>query len=437
MSELTLAKSQVPKLVVEKATHFYSCQLATSNSVKQHKLRKRIALLSDKEGLGREFISLFIPRKTPIDEVIAILKKESDIPTKESESISERLHSALKNVILRLKQVKEIPENGLALFSGVFQANVSEKEVLNLEEIIPPEPLTTYFYEVDDHFLLEPLREMLRDQKNVGILALDSKQATFGLSNNGRLEVTENISSGISGKSGKGGSSQRRYERERDASITNFFHRIAEHANTQFTKRKVNILMVGGPGPTKNDFLKGEYLHYELNNMLLNIVDTQSAGKEALKEIIDKSSETLKNMCGPEEKKIVQHLMTELNKQSGLATYGLESVLGALKNGKVQIAIVTDTTDIIENVAICKRCGLSKIKIANKKIQTMQEMIESPCKKCGGVSYTTIEKDIVDVLEDMASKTNASVEVISSASEEKASLTALGGFAALLRYNSG
>jgi peptide subunit release factor 1 (eRF1) len=157
----------VPKLVSEKATHFYSCQLATSNSVKQHKLRKRIAWLSDKEGRGREFISLFIPPNTPIDEVIASLKKEPDSTNRESESIKERLQSALKNVILRLKQVKEIPENGLSIFAGAFPANDSEKEVLSLEEIVPPEPFTSYFYAIDDHFQIGPLREMLRDQKSL------------------------------------------------------------------------------------------------------------------------------------------------------------------------------------------------------------------------------------------------------------------------------
>ncbi len=427
----------MPTLVDEKAAHFYSCKLATSKSVQQHKLRKRIAWLSSKEGRGKEFISLFIPPKTQINEVIISLKKESDLTIRESEIVKDRLQSALKNLILHLKQIKEIPENGLALFAGSFPANEFEKETLNLEEIVPPEPFSNYFYSIDDHFDLIPLREMLRDQKNVGILALDSKQASFGVLNGEQIEVLENISSGISGKSGKGGSSQRRYERERDSSVVNFFHRIAEHANNQFVKKKVNILIVGGPGPTKNDFLKGEYLHYELNNMLLNIVDTQSAGKDALKEILDKSSEPLKSMCGPEEKRIVQNLMTELSKQSGLATYGLDSVLDALRNGEVQIAIVTDSTDMVENVAVCKRCGLLKTKIANKKTNAIREMIESPCEKCNGVSYEVREKDIVDVLEDIASQTDASVEVISSISDEKASLTALGGFAALLRYKSG
>ena len=49
--------------------------MATTNSVKQHKLRKLIAWLSDKEGRGMEFISLYIPREKSIDEIVANLKE--------------------------------------------------------------------------------------------------------------------------------------------------------------------------------------------------------------------------------------------------------------------------------------------------------------------------------------------------------------------------
>ena len=187
---------------------------------------------------------------------------------------------------------------------------------------------------------------------------------------------------------------------------------------------------------TKEDFLKGDYLHYELKNALLSIVDTQSAGKEGVREVLDKSSEALKNMCAPEEKMTVQRLLADMGKQDGLAIYGLDSVLNALKNGEVEVALVTDSTDMIEIVVMCKKCGLSKAKIVNKatKIQTLQEMTSSPCKKCSAVEYEVEEKDLVDVLEDVASQTDAGVEVISTESEEKAKLTALGGFAALLRY---
>lgn len=411
--------------------------MATTNSVKQHKLRKLIAWLSDKEGRGTEFISFYIPREKSIDEVVAFLKQESESAAMNSKSVRNCLQDALKTVIQHLKLKKEIPENGVAIFAGPFVANDLESEVLNVEELIPPEPITTYLYFVDDHFRLEPLREMLRNQRVVGLVAMDSKEASFGVLYGERLELIENITSGISGKSGKGGSSQRRYERERDMAITYFFHRVAEHAAKAFLENhKVTVLIVGGPGPTKEDFLKGDYLHYELKNSLLSSVDTQSAGKDGVREVLGKSSETLKNMCAPEEKMIVQRLLAYIGKQDDLAIYGLYPVLNALKNGEVEVALVTDSTDMIEIVAVCKRCELSKAKIVNKekKVQTVQEMISSPCEKCNAVEYEVEEKDIIDVLEDVASQTDARIEVISTDSEEKAKLTALGGFAAILRY---
>ena len=106
---------------------------------------------------------------------------------------------------------------------------------------------------------------------------------------------------------------------------------------------------------------------------------------------------------------------------------------------KWKLHIVTDNTDMIEIVAMCKICELPITKIVNKamKTQAVQELISSPCEKCNAAEYEVEEKDIIDVLEDAASQTNAKVEVISTESEEKAKLKALGGFAALLRYNHG
>jgi len=332
---------------------------------------------------------------------------------------------------------KEISENGLAIFAGTFVAKGSESEGLNVEEIVPPEPITAYLLEVDDHFHLEPLREMLRAPGVVGLLALDSKEASFGILNGERFDLIEYITSGIHGKSGKGGSSQRRYERGRDMELTYFFHRVAEHATKAFLENhKVGALIVGGPGSTKEDFLKGDYLHYDLKNMLLSIVDTQSAGREAVKDMLSKSSDALKNMCAPEQKRTVQSLLASIGKQDGLAIAGLDLVLSSLKNGEAEVALVIDNSDMIEIIVTCKRCALSKTKLVDKmkKVQTVQEMMSRPCEKCNSAEYKVDEKDIIDVLEDAASQTDASVEVIYTVSEEKAKLTALGGFAALLRY---
>jgi peptide chain release factor subunit 1 len=414
--------------------------MATTNSVKQHRLRKQIAWLSDKEGRGREFISLYLPLGTSVDELVANLKGESDVAVPKSDDARDRLQLAFKNVIQRLKLLKEIPVNGLAMFAGTFIANEGESEVLYVEELIPPEPITAYRCEVDNHFQLEPLRGMLREPRVVGLVAMDSKEASFGFLDGEHFELIGTLTSGVPGKSGKGGSSQRRYERGRDMGLTYFFHRVGEYATRAFVENHVvTALVVGGPGPTKEDFVRGHFLHYELENVLLSVVDTQSAGREGVREVLERSSDVVRNMCAPDERLIVRRLREHMGKQDGFAVYGLDQVLGALKSGEVEVALVTDRTGVIVVVVVCKNCGLSRVRKVDevKKAETEREMTLSPCERCKAVGYEVEEKDIVDVLEDAASQTDARVEVISSESEEKASLAALGGFAAILRYRPG
>jgi peptide chain release factor subunit 1 len=427
----------VENLGIKKITHFHACHIATSNSVKEHKLRKRIAWLSDKEGWKTEFVSLYIPPNMLIDNAIRNLKKEQKSTNIKDKRVNDRLQDAIKSIIQHLKQRKEIPENGIAIFAGTIVEENQENEFLVVEEIVPPEPLVTYVFEVDHHFHLEPLREILRKPKIVGFISMDSKEASFGLLNGALFEAFKNITSGIAGKSGKGGQSQRRYERERDMELAFFFHRVADYATKEFLENhKVMALVVGGPSATKSTFVSGDYLHYELKDALLSVVDTQSAGKEGLNELLDKSSEVVKDLCLPEEKVVMQRLLQELHKPNGLVAYGLENVLDIINKGAAETVIVTNNAEFTEIVLKCKGCGYSKRKILNnnKKSQAIQIMISTACKQCNLKEYEVEERDIIDVLEDAASKTDAKVEVISTDSKEKAQIANLGGIAALLRY---
>ena len=424
-------------LSTEKVTRFYGCKLTTTSSAKQHKLSKLIAELSDKRGRTKDFISLYIPKNVTKEEIIAKVKNDTETITLKSKSESDLLQETAKNLIKQLKQQKENLENGFAIFAGTFVANDSKN--LIIEELVPPQPITSYICVIDDHFDLEPLRDMLRDQRVIGLIAVDSKEASLGIVTGEKVEVIESISSGIPGKSGKGGQSQRRYERERDMEISNFFHRVAEHAAKAFLDSpKATQVIIGGPGQTKNDFYKGDYLNYQLKNAVIKLVDTQSACNDGIREMFEKSNQELTNVCGPEEKRTMERLSVELNKQEGLAITGLDPVLDGLKMGSVEVALVSDSSDLIEADLTCKKCGLLKMQIINRKnAAELQAIISTPCERCHAVEYEVVEKDIVDVLEDAASLTDARVEVIFTESDEKAKLKALGGFAALLRYKSG
>jgi peptide subunit release factor 1 (eRF1) len=111
-------------------------------------------------------------------------------------------------------------------------------------------------------------------------------------------------------------------------------------------------------------------------------------------------------------------------------------VLEGLKRGNVEVAILTGDSDLYEAVFTCRNCGLSKSEIVKKSDAAVQRIALVPCVRCGVVDFERVEKDMVDVLEDVAASTDARVEVIFTDSEEKTKLRSLGGFAALLRYRS-
>jgi peptide subunit release factor 1 (eRF1) len=50
------------------------------------------------------------------------------------------------------------------------------------------------------------------------------------------------------------------------------------------------------------------------------------------------------------------------------------------------------------------------------------------------MDYEVVEKDIVDILEELAFQIGSKVEVISSGTEEGSMLRTFGGIAAILRY---
>ena len=233
--------------------------------------------------------------------------------------------------------------------------------------------------------------------------------------------------------------SARRYERGREMELTYFFNRVAEHATHNFIdSNKVTGLIVGGPGPTKDQFLKEGYLHYELQKKVVAVLDLGYGGREGVRELVEKAGDVLKDVRLIEEKKLVQRFLYEVNKAGGLAVYGLPRVLDALQKASADVVLVSDDLDMVRLDATCKKCGTAKTATVTgpKRIQERQGMASAPCSSCGATDYDVIERDLVDVLEELAFQVGSKVEVISSATEEGSMFKSFGGVAALLRYRA-
>lgn len=412
--------------------------MPTSSSVALYRVKRLLSELSQKKGRGTELISLYIPPKKALHEVIGALREEYGTAANiKSDSTRNHVMDALVKTMQRLKLYKSTPENGLVIFCGALPTDGPGSESIFLYEIFPPKPIQTYLYRCDDHFHLDILKDMLKEEKVIGLLSIDATEAAVGVVAGSRFEIIDEITSGVSGKHRAGGQSARRFERLREMELTEYYHRVARHTNKALLEeRTVQGLIVGGPGGTKDAFLKGEYLDYRLRKIILAVVDTSYAGREGLRELVDKAADILQDVRLIEEKKLVNRFLKEINSSDGLAVYSVKDVLETLQKGNAETVLVSEDLEWLHLKAVCGKCGFTReVNVPRiNYIQEKQKLLNTPCGNCGSLEYEVSEMDFIEYLAEQASTSGANVEVISSKSEEGAMLKSFGGVAALLRY---
>ena len=279
---------------------------------------------------------------------------------------------------------------------------------------------------------------MLKDDNLIGFLAIDAKDAGWGILYGDKVQVLKETSSGVAGKHRQGGQSAKRFQKLREMELTYYFNRIAQITREYFIDiYPIKGLIISGPGPTKEEFVNDNYLEYRLQDMIISTIDASYSGSEGVREAFDKSSDILSNFRLVEEKQIVEKLFKQINSNSGLGAYGLNEVINYLKNNVADIIIVTDKIGLYRIESKCNRCNDVQEKIIEqtKVIQTKTEFRNSPCSSCKSEDMGITDQDIVDYLSLLAAKTGTKIEVISGVSEHGSMLSNLGNIAAILRYN--
>ena len=142
------------------------------DSVKRYKLTRMLNKLSSISGHGTELVTVYIPPRRPIFDVIAQLRNEAGTASNiKSDLTRTHVQDALSRTIEHLKLFKEPPDNGLVIFCGAVPTDKGfGNEKIELYSVIPPKPIQINLYRCDDHFWIDHLKDMMQDDKALSLI---------------------------------------------------------------------------------------------------------------------------------------------------------------------------------------------------------------------------------------------------------------------------
>jgi len=404
----------------------------------KYDLKREIEELKKCKGRHTELISLYVPPTKQIFDVVSYLKNElSQSQNIKSKTTKKNVLSAIESILSRLKNFKRPPENGVIFFVGHKSIGSDQTEMVAYV-VEPPTPITTFLYRCDSLFYLEILEGMLIEKEIYGLLLIDRRECTIGILRGNRVDMLNYMTSQVPGKHGRGGQSQRRFERLTEIAAHEWFVKCGEKASEIFlAEENIKGIFVGGPGPTKHYFIDENYLHYEIQDKIVDLFDTGYTDEFGLKELVAAASVTMSDLKISKEKKVMKRFLKEVTKTEGsLALYGEQQIRKALEMGVVDTLLISEKLRKYRVKLKCPSCNYVKELTIDE--DTFKNFNPPNCDKCETSAPMEIEEkiDLIDELSDLAEKTGCSVSLISQDSEEGDSLySAFSGIAGISRYS--
>ncbi len=348
--------------------------------------------LKQHKGRHTELITVYISAGYDVNAVQKQLEAEkSTAKNIKSTATRKNVTDALEKIVRHLKGLKKTPENGLAVFCGNIAKTEGQND-LQLWAVEPPQPVKVRLYRCDKEFVLEPLEEQLEVDEVFGLLVMDRKEATIGLLEGKRIEMLHKMTSGIPSKIRAGGQSSQRFHRITEGLTKEFYKRIAEEMKKCFFENpKLKGILVGGPIPTKDEFLDGEYMVTKLREKVIARRDLGDSDESGLHELVEKSQDVLAQQEIIHEKQLLEKFFQTLGEKPELATLKEEDTKKALEFGAVDILLLSKET----------------------------------------------KKRLVKELKEIAQNTGTTVEIVSTETEEGQQFNNLGGIGGILRFAIG
>jgi peptide chain release factor subunit 1 len=392
----------------------------------EYSMLREIKKLRSIRGSGTELISIYVPAGFQLSEEVSKLREEySQSSNIKSKSTRTNVQSAIDKIIQYLRLYKETPKNGLAVFCGNISDNPG-KTSIELFSMEPPLPIKVNIYRCDSTFLLDPIEDIVSTKDTYALVVLDGREATVATLKGLHIQVVKKLNSMVHAKVRKGGQSARRYERIIEESIGEYYSRVSEIINSIFEQSqfKVKGLIVGGPGPTKEGFVKSNTLNYQIK--ILGVYDTGYTDEFGLNELVEKASDLLKEQEAYMERRVIERFIQEIS-HGGLATYGYENTKKALLANQAGTLIINNDLEMYMVEYKCSSC--------NQIVKSMESEVKQKRHECGGTLDPVSSEDAIAELVGLADEGGVDTVFVSSESSYgKEFLMGFKGIGAILRY---
>ena len=286
-------------------------------------------------------------------------------------------------------------------------------------------------YRCDQKFILDPLRDMVREKEVYGLVIVDKSDAIIGVLHGKKIKTLKELESIVPGKTRAGGQSAQRFERVREGLLIDFLKQVGDVATKQLSEYKdLKGIIVGGPGPIKESFVAEDYLRYDLKKKIIGTVNTAYTGEYGLHELVNKSEDLLEEAAMMKEKKILDRFFENFAKDTGLAVYGFKEVTEALRSGMVELLIISENFDWV------------KAKLKDEQGKIIEKMVKkhdilTGVYKEDGKEYMVVEeKELVEDIIEEAETLGTEAMIISGESPKGKQLEEIGGIAAILRFKA-
>jgi peptide chain release factor subunit 1 len=401
---------------------------------RKYEFRKVIEDLKEYEGSGTQLVTIYIPPDKQISSVVAhVTQEHSEASNIKSKQTRTNVQDALTSIKDRLRYYDTYPpDNGIVVFSGAVDAGGGQTDMVTKVLESPPDPIQSFRYHCDSDFLTEPLEEMLTDKGLFGLIVLDRREANVGWLKGKRVEPVKSASSLVPGKQRKGGQSAQRFARLRLEAIDNFYQEVAEMANDLFVAERHDLdgILVGGPSPTKDEFLDGDYLHHELQDKVVGKFDVSYTDESGLYDLVDAAQDVLADQEIMKDKVEMEEFFENLH-TGDLATYGFEQTRRNLVMGSVDRLLISE--DLRKDVVVYDCDGGEEFEVVDRRHAT-------PDHQCSDGSEAEVQEreDVIEHLMAIAEQRGTETKFISTDFEKGEQLyDAFGGVAGILRYSTG